>query len=125
MTNSTTIIESFENQLDSLISNIESDRAEMNFSPMNFREKRSIGHYISTLRNSFPIKLNEFFNSIEGDFIQEDISIYYSGYEVRMNLVVWTKVDGKIVRNSLNVPQGSIIRPHYRIQNRIVKSIKK
>ena len=124
MTNSTTIIESLENQLVNLVSNIQSERAEMGYSPINYREVRKVEHYISTLRNSFPIKLEEFFNSIKGEFIQEDIKLYYSGCEVRINLVVWTKVDGKIVRNSLNVPQGCIIRPHYRIQNRVVKSIK-
>ena len=124
MTNSTTIIESLENQLVSLVSNIDSERTEMGYSPMNIREVRNVKHSIDTLRNSFPIKLEEFFNSIKGEFIQEDISIYYLAFEVRINLVVWTKVDGKIVRNSLNVPQGCMTRPHYRIQNRIVKSIK-
>ena len=131
MTNTATLTQNLENQLTSLVSNIESFKANMSeqrgwdYVAMNAKELKGIESYKNNVRVSFATKVEEFVTSIKGEFIQESNTIkYINGTNVFINLVVYTNVDGKIVRNSLNVPNGAIKATHYRIQNRVVKSIK-
>ena len=130
MTNTATLTQNLENQLTNLVSNIESFRANMseqrgwNYVAMDAKELKSVEAYKKNVRASFANKVEEFVTSIKGEFIQENNRIeYVAGNSLFINLVVYTNVDGKIVRNSLNVPTGIIKAIHYRIQNRVVKSI--
>ena len=131
MTNTATLTQNLENQLTNLVSNIESFKANMSeqrgwdYVAMNAKELRGVEAYKNNVRASFATKVEEFVTSIKGDFIQEkNIIEYAGGTDLFINLVVYTNVDGKIVRNSLNVPNGAIKATHYRIQNKVVKSIK-